>query len=76
MLTCEELTKVVTDYLEGRMGFGARLCFQLHVGMCGHCRRYLGQMKQTVKALGELPDEPMPTDVKNELLTRFRTWND
>lgn len=73
MLTCKELTEIVTDYLEGRLSFMQRLQFHMHVGMCRHCRAYLRQMKMTVKTLGKLPDEPIPPGVRDELLERFRS---
>jgi hypothetical protein len=73
MMTCKELTEIVTDYLEGRMSFMQRLQFRFHVGMCQHCRAYLRQMKMTIKTLGTLPDEPIPADVRDELLERFRS---
>lgn len=76
MLTCQQITELVTDYVEGRMGFGDRLRFQLHLGMCKHCRAYLRQMRATVAALGELPaaDAAMPDEVRDELSRRFADW--
>lgn len=77
MLTCQQLAEVVTDYLEGKMNFADRIMFQLHVGMCKHCRAYLNQMKQTVElvaATGKIEAEPMPDDVQAELMHRFRNW--
>lgn len=71
MLTCQELTELVTEYLDGRMPFARRMQFQLHLGMCRHCRAYLEQMKATVRTLGKLPAESMPDDVKAELLRRL-----
>lgn len=68
------MTEIVTDYLEGRMTLGTRMRFHMHLGMCKHCRAYLRQMRLTVATLGRLPDEPMPADVKDELLRRFRGW--
>ena len=72
MLTCKELTELVTDYLEGRMSFMERLKIQMHLGMCIRCRTYLRQMKMTIRTLGKLPREAMPADVRDELLVRFR----
>lgn len=72
MLTCQQLTEVVTEYLEGRMSFWRRAELQLHLGLCRHCRAYLRQMRATVRTLGKLPQEKMPDDVKAELLERFR----
>ena len=75
MLSCQELTEIVTDYLEGRMSFMQRLSFQMHVGMCRHCRTYLRQMRATVQALGALPAEAvsrgMPEAVQRELMQRL-----
>ena len=74
MLTCTQITELVTDYLEGRMPFGKRVMFRLHVGMCRHCREYLRQARLTIATLGKMPETPMPQDVRDELLRRFRTW--
>ncbi|MEK6606577.1 MAG: zf-HC2 domain-containing protein [Myxococcota bacterium] len=74
MLTCKELTEIITDYLEGRLSFMDRLRFQMHIGMCRHCRAYLRQMKLTVATMGRLPDEPIPPETRDALLARFRDW--
>ncbi|MBK9071936.1 MAG: zf-HC2 domain-containing protein [Myxococcales bacterium] len=72
MLTCQQLTEIITDYTEGRMSWRERFSVQLHLGMCRHCRAYLRQLRTTVKTLGALPPEPMPDDVKAELMRRLR----
>lgn len=74
MLNCRQMTALVTDYLEGRMPLMDRLRFQLHVGMCRHCRRYLRQMRLSVAALAGLPPEPVPDEVMRSLLARFADW--
>lgn len=74
MLTCKEVTELVTDYLEGRLSFMQRVRFHVHVGMCRHCRACLRTMRTTVRALGEVPPNPVPDDVRDELLQRFRDW--
>lgn len=72
MLTCQQLSELITDYVEGRMPFWQRVQLQMHLGMCRHCRAYLHQMKTTQKTLGKLPQESIPEDMRNELLHRFR----
>jgi predicted anti-sigma-YlaC factor YlaD len=74
MLTCRELTELVTEYLEGKLSIGQRLRFEMHIGLCSHCRAYLRQMKQTVQTLGKLPEESVPPEALNQLLQRFRDW--
>ena len=73
-LTCKEVTEAITDYLEGRLSFGKWVRFQMHLGLCFGCRRYLHQMKPTIRTLGALPAEPIPPAVRDELIQRFRTW--
>jgi anti-sigma factor RsiW len=73
--TCQETAELITDYLEGSLTLTQRLRFQMHMGLCFACRNYLRQMKYTVATLRKLPSEPVPAQVKEELMKRFRTWN-
>lgn len=73
-MTCQQVTELVTEYLEGRMPLMRRLAFWMHVGMCKECRRYLHQMRLTIETLGALPDEPIPPAARDALLERFRKW--
>lgn len=72
MLTCQQLTELVTDYLEGRLSLMERVSFQMHIGMCKRCRAYLRQMRMTVQTLGQMPVDPIPEGVRDDLLARFR----
>jgi anti-sigma factor RsiW len=74
MLSCQEVTELVTDFVEGRLSFRQWLRFQLHVGMCRHCRAYLRQMRATIAALGKLPEEPLDEAAHEELMRRFDGW--
>ena len=69
-LTCKEVTEAITDYLEGNLSFVEWVRFQMHLGLCLGCRRYLRQMKQTIRTLGTLPAEPIPPTVRDELIQR------
>ncbi len=74
MLTCKEITELVTDYAEGNLSFMDRVRFQMHIGMCRNCRRYVRQVKATASALGLLPPPEVPPDLEQELLRRFESW--
>ncbi|WP_242338838.1 MULTISPECIES: anti-sigma factor [Anaeromyxobacter] len=74
MLTCKELTELVTDYAEGNLSFVDRLRFRVHIGMCRDCRRYVRQVKATAAALGALPVPELSPDLEQELLRRFDDW--
>jgi hypothetical protein len=74
LLTCREMTELVTDYLEGRLPLLLRLRFRWHLAGCADCRAWLRQMRGTVRLLGRLPAGQMPPQVRAELLERFRGW--
>lgn len=74
MLTCREITALVTDYLEGRLTFGQRVRFQLTLECVAAVNDILSQMRATVRMLGKVPDEPLPPDVEDAMLKQFRTW--
>jgi anti-sigma factor RsiW len=76
MLTCRELTELVTDYAEGNLSLRDRIRFRFHLGLCRNCRRYVRQLKATVAALGRLPAPEMSPELEKELLRRFESWNE
>jgi len=73
-MSCQELTELITEYLEGTMPMVQRIRFQIHLGLCLGCRNHLHQMKLTIQTLGKLPVEPMPPAIRAEMLHRFRNW--
>jgi len=76
MLSCKQVTEIVNDFVEGRMGWRQRLSFHLHIGMCRACRTYVRQVQRTRDLTGQVTDEPIPPAVEAELLKRFRGWRD
>lgn len=74
MLSCRELTELVTDYTEGRMGLGNRLAFCFHLLKCRGCRAYLAQVRTTRGLLGQI-EQPAPSpEVEAALLREFGKW--
>jgi anti-sigma factor RsiW len=73
-LACNELVELVTDYLEERLPDLDVERLEAHLAICEGCRNYVDQMRETVDALGHLPEEPLPPEVRNELLEAFRGW--
>lgn len=72
--SCQEIAQLITDYLDGSLTLGERVRFQIHLGLCFACRNYFRQMKYTISTLRQLPPEPVPPHVREELLERFRAW--
>lgn len=67
MLSCAEVTELVTSYLDKRMPFAQRMSFRMHIAMCPPCRRYLRQVRATIALTGKMPAEPIPAEVRDEL---------
>lgn|GEM_PF-4994617 len=63
---------MVTDYLDGHMPLVESISVSLHLTSCRDCRAYLGQMKSMLKLLRQIPADPGPTGVEDQLLLRFR----
>jgi predicted anti-sigma-YlaC factor YlaD len=73
-MTCKELVELVTDYLEGAMSAEERRRFDEHLASCPFCRIYLDQMRQTIRAVGRLPEESVSPAALDALLAHFRRW--
>jgi anti-sigma factor RsiW len=73
-MTCRELVGLITDYFEGILPEADRRRFEDHLGKCEYCANYLEQMRATIGALGELPEESISPRVRDDLLDVFRGW--
>ncbi|HEX6164305.1 MAG TPA: zf-HC2 domain-containing protein [Vicinamibacterales bacterium] len=73
-LPCRELVELVTDYLDDRLSPADRARFEAHLAACEACRAYLEQFRQTLRALGRLPEESLSEDAQKTLRNAFRDW--
>jgi anti-sigma factor RsiW len=73
-MPCNELVELVTDYIEGRLPPRDVKRFEDHLEICDGCRTYLDQMRETIGALGHLPEESITPQARDRLLKAFRTW--
>jgi anti-sigma factor RsiW len=74
-MPCRELVELVTDYLEGRLSPRDHARFEAHLAECEYCETYLEQMRQTIRALGRVPEESLSADARDALLSAFRGWS-
>jgi anti-sigma factor RsiW len=51
-----------------------RARFERHLALCGGCQAYLDQMRETLAALGRLPQEELSGEARDALLAAFRGW--
>jgi anti-sigma factor RsiW len=73
-LSCKEFVEIVTNYLEGKLSQQEKARIDAHLTSCDGCYTYLEQMQQTIRYLGELPEEEITEEARNKLLRAFREW--
>ena len=73
-LTCKELVELVTEYLEESLSPCVRAQFEEHLAVCPGCATYLEQMRQTIRAMGELTEDSLEPETRERLLALFRNW--
>ena len=73
-MSCRELVEVITDYIEDTMPSGDRRRFEAHLEECAYCANYLDQMRETIAAMGELREEWLDPEARDQLLRTFRCW--
>jgi anti-sigma factor RsiW len=71
-LSCQEMVELVTDYLEGSLGWRARRRVAGHLRACEACTRYVEQMRETLDLLGTVPVDTLSPEAQSTLLEAFR----
>jgi hypothetical protein len=54
MLTCKEVSRLVSQGLDRRLGFGERLALRVHLAICDGCTNFRKQVAFLRKAVQEL----------------------
>lgn len=72
MLKCKDVSRLSSDYIDGDMGVLMRWRIGLHILTCHHCRRFVRQMRATVRLLHAMPDQGEPARVDDELTRAFK----
>jgi anti-sigma factor RsiW len=71
---CQQMVELVTDYLEGSLGWRDRRRFEKHLRACDGCHRYLDQMRETLDLLGTVPVDTLSPEAQSTLLEAFRDF--
>lgn len=69
MLSCREVTENASDYLVQELGWWTRLQFEMHLMACRFCRRYVEQLRATIRLMRHLRVE-LPSAEMEELILR------
>jgi anti-sigma factor RsiW len=73
-LACQQMVELVTDYLEGALGWRTRRRFEQHLAVCPACQRYVDQMRETLALLGKVPVDSLSPEAQSTLLDAFRDF--
>ena len=73
-ITCQELTEILTDYLEGVMAPEDVARFDAHLEVCDGCVTYVEQMRKTIHTVHALRPAEIEATVPEDLLAAFRAW--
>ena len=73
-MTCKELVELVTEYIEGTLPAELRTRMERHLSGCDGCTHYLEQMRQTIRLTGQVREENLTPQQREDLLSLFRDW--
>lgn len=71
-LHCGEVLADLSEHLDGRLSRDRAERIDEHLTGCAGCRRLLGEVTAAVRALRQLPDEPLPPEVEALLTAALR----
>jgi hypothetical protein len=78
MLSCKDVTKLVSESMDRSLPIGKRVGVRLHLLFCRFCERYRRQLlllRETARHLalaGEKPGEPFPESLSRDARERIR----
>ena len=56
MLTCKEVSRLVSQGLDRRLGFGERIALRVHLAICEGCSNFSKQVAFLRKAVARIGD--------------------
>ena len=75
MVSCEEFTDRISDYLDDRVPFGERIGLCMHRLLCIRCRNFYRQLKEIVEFIEEYDEPPRQgpdEEMRQQLMDEFR----
>ena len=73
MLRCRDLVDHSSDYLDGQLRLGEVIGVRAHLAICGHCRRFIRQLRLSQAVLRQMPERSVAElDSLAERLARQR----
>jgi anti-sigma factor (TIGR02949 family) len=76
MLSCADVIRLVSDYLDGALAPDDARRVEEHLAICPPCRGYLSQMRETKELVGRLSEDNLPPDMQDALVEAFRDFHE
>jgi len=71
--TCKELVGSATNHIDGEVSILQKINFHFHLIICKHCRRYIEQLKLTVRLVNQSGELPIMTkEDRDKLVTKMK----
>ena len=78
VLTCEQITDLVLDYVAMVLDKGTTVVFEEHIRKCPDCMAFLNTYRKTIQATQSLRYEDIPADMQNRvrqfLIEKIKGW--
>ncbi|GAA0206620.1 hypothetical protein GCM10009123_12580 [Kangiella japonica] len=72
MLSCKHIVDLGTDYLDQELNFWKKAEMKMHLMICGPCRRYIKQLKQTITMLSHWRMKQPTTEQLEQLKSNYQ----
>jgi hypothetical protein len=72
-IECRQIAELLGDYLDGTLPRATRELIDFHIDGCAPCVAFLNTYRGTVSAARNLPDVPIPTELKKRLLAVLKS---
>lgn len=72
--TCNSITEILSDYIEGRLSFRDRFRLRFHLIRCPLCTAYFKQFKAIYKKCDQVKTEDLPDDFEKVMSEVIDAW--
>ena len=74
LLSCREMLRLFTDYLDDALDLVERLRFEEHLSLCDGCTDYFDQLRDVIDGADGLPVDPLPEDLRTRFTNTYELW--
>ncbi|MEJ2679019.1 MAG: anti-sigma factor [Gemmatimonadota bacterium] len=71
-MTCAELVRYLSDYIDHDLDAGLRADAREHLASCDNCSTVLRTTERTIELLRKVGSRPMPPEQRRAVLDRIR----